>query len=68
VRKCKVTQVYVNDGSALYVDGKLISNSFTCGESRLLEALGYTDVESVRANDKYYAKHIWPTDLEDIVK
>lgn len=49
----KAVSVSGNDGSALYIDGKLISNWFTVGEEAIISALGYP-VKVVEAEELWW--------------
>lgn len=63
----KIVQVWVSDGSALYVNGKLVSDHFTCRESNLLNALGIKSWEKRQANENHYSTNPWPPALIDCV-
>lgn len=62
----KITQVFVSDGAALYVNGRLVSDWFTVAGSDLLEALGFKKWESVRADEAHYRTEPWPKHLKDV--
>ena len=51
----------------LYVDGKKVSDYYTCGEATIVEALGFTP-ESRHLNEKWYADiSNLPDDLDECV-
>jgi hypothetical protein len=64
----KITQVRVWDGSALYVDGNLVSDWFTVGEGDLLRAVGFKSWDSVQANQEHYRHAHWPKKLKNVVR
>lgn len=55
----KVVSVHVNDGTALYINGKKVSNWYTYGESRIVEALGF-EVTEIVADSRYYRNRPFP--------
>lgn len=56
------------DGSALYVNGKLVSEHFTIGEQRIVEALGHTIVD-FNADPIWYDETAgnWPESFDDCI-
>ncbi len=64
----KLVQVWGGHGEgALYVSGKKVSDYFTCGESDIVEALGFTP-ESRRANEYWFKEQIkLPENLDDCI-
>lgn len=64
----KLTQVYVSDGAALYVNGNLAEKWFTMGHCDLLQALGFKTWDSIRADEDFYKTNEWPKELSDVRK
>jgi hypothetical protein len=63
-----LVQVYGIDGSGLYVDGKLVSEYLTCGESRIVQALGFKNWATRRLNQSWYDSIVTlPVNLTDCV-
>ncbi len=62
-----IVSVHVNDGAALYINGKLVSNWFTCGQSNILNALGFKKWEEKRGDEKHYKTNDFPPLLKDCI-
>jgi len=69
IKRIVITQVFVSDGSALYINGKLVSPWFTVGEASLVKALGFKERQwkQLRASETYYRNNKWPERLKDII-
>jgi len=62
----KLVQLFVSDGSALYLKGKILSRSFTCGEAKMLRTLGH-EWTSLKADEEHYKTEPFPDHLKDAV-
>ena len=50
----KIVEVSGNDGGGLYINGKLVSGYFTCGQSDIVKALGFKNWESRQLDQVWY--------------
>lgn len=68
MKKPTITQVSVSDGSALYVNGVLVSKWFTVAQADIVTALGYKSWGGIKADDEFYRTRSWPLLLKDVKK